>query len=124
MPPAGPLTRADGNAPRAGAHPRVRHWLNKAGLAHYWDRLSSLTAPEFGALGMVDYAALGIVDSADKQKLFRLIKNLNAEGAFKTDATVDATPAHPAARAPRSSTIRGPRTTRRSRSLRSDLRTR
>ena len=45
---------------------------------------------------MVDYAALGIVDSADKQKLFRLIKNLNAEGAFKTDATVDATPAHPA----------------------------
>ena len=95
MPPAGPLTRADGNAPRAGAHPRVRHWLNKAGLAHYWDRLSSLTEPEFGALGMVDYAALGIVDSADKQKLFRLIKNLNAEGAFKTDA-VDATPAHPA----------------------------
>ena len=100
MPPAGPLTRADGNAPRAGAHPRVRHWLNKAGLAHYWDRLSSLTEPEFGALGMVDYAALGIVDSADKQKLFRLIKNLNAEGAFKTDATVDATPAHPAAPAP------------------------
>ena len=49
---------------------------------------------------MVDYAALGIVDSADKQKLFRLIKNLNAEGAFKTDATVDATPAHPAAPAP------------------------
>jgi len=94
MPPAGPLTRADGNAPRAGAHPRVRHWLNKAGLAHYWDRLSSLTEPEFGALGMVDYAALGIVDSADKQKLFRLIKNLNAEGAFKTDA-IDA-PAHPA----------------------------
>ena len=129
--PAGPLTRARRQRAARRAHPRVRHWLNKAGLAHYWNRLSSLTEPEFGALGMVDYAALGIVDSADKQKLFRLIKNLNAEGAFKTDATVDATPAHPArpARAarrerrgrPRSG---APRTTRRSRSLRSDLRTR
>ena len=80
MPPSGPLTRADGNAPAPPA--RVRLWLNKAGLMKYHDALGGLTESEFGALGMMDLAKFGILDLGDKQKLFRLIKNLNAEGHF------------------------------------------
>ena len=41
MPPSGPLTRADGNAPAPPA--RVRLWLNKAGLMKYHDALGGLT---------------------------------------------------------------------------------
>ena len=48
----------------------------------YHDALGGLTESEFGALGMMDLAKFGILDLGDKQKLFRLIKNLNAEGHF------------------------------------------
>ena len=76
-----PLSRADGNAPHP--HGRIRTWLSKAGLNRYTDVLcSQLSEAEFGRLGMVDFGKFGVTDVAHKQTLFRLIKNLNAEGVF------------------------------------------
>ena len=78
MPVASVLTRNDGNAPSANG--RVRQWLSRAGLGEYRENFSSASEREFAALGMVDFAQFGVVDVAHKQTLFRLIKNLNAEG--------------------------------------------
>ena len=78
MPVASVLTRNDGNAPSANG--RVRQWLSRAGLGEYRENFSSASEREFAALGMVDFAQFGVVDIAHKQTLFRLIKNLNAEG--------------------------------------------
>ena len=54
----------------------------KAGLIRYWDRFNGVSEGEFGGLMMQDYARFGVVDMADKQKLFRLIKTLNSENQF------------------------------------------
>jgi hypothetical protein len=78
MPVASVLTRNDGNAPSANG--RVRQWLSRAGLGEYRENFSAASEREFAALGMVDFAQFGVVDVAHKQTLFRLIKNLNAEG--------------------------------------------
>jgi kinesin family protein 2/24 len=56
-------------------------WL-KAGLIRYWDRFNGISEAEFGGLMMQDYARFGVVDMADKQKMFRLIKTLNSENQF------------------------------------------
>ena len=78
MPVASVLTRNDGNAPSANG--RVRQWLSRAGLGEYRENFAGASEREFAALGMVDFQQFGVVDVAHKQTLFRLIKNLNAEG--------------------------------------------
>eukprot|EP00227_Mantoniella_beaufortii_P018844 CAMPEP_0197595724 /NCGR_PEP_ID=MMETSP1326-20131121/23575_1 /TAXON_ID=1155430 /ORGANISM="Genus nov. species nov., Strain RCC2288" /LENGTH=137 /DNA_ID=CAMNT_0043162121 /DNA_START=121 /DNA_END=530 /DNA_ORIENTATION=+ len=80
---AGVLTSsASGNTDNGSQGLRIRQWLLKAGLIRYWDRFSGVTDNQFGGLMMQDYAKFGVVDMADKQKLFRLIKTLNSENQF------------------------------------------
>ena len=68
------------NAQTADAQPgRIRQWLNKAGLVKYFDGFNKLTESQFASLMMQDYPKHGVSDMADKQKLFRLLKTVNAQ---------------------------------------------
>ncbi|KAJ9508955.1 hypothetical protein QJQ45_028285 [Haematococcus lacustris] len=53
--------------------------LSAAGLAKYANNFTQLTDQQFLSLLMSEYGSYGIVDMEDKQKLFRLLKNLNGE---------------------------------------------
>ena len=81
---------ASGGDRGAAPHPpdggcgRVRGWLSRAGLHAYHEAFARTTERSFSALMMSDFASHGVVDTADKQKLFRLIKTLNSEGAFRS----------------------------------------
>ena len=68
------------NAQTADAQPgRIRQWLNKAGLVKYFDGFNKMTESQFASLMMQDYPKHGVSDMADKQKLFRLLKTVNAQ---------------------------------------------
>ena len=98
MPVTAVLTRNDGNAPPANG--RVRQWLSRAGLGEYRDAFARASEREFTELGMVDFHRFGVVDVAHKQTLFRLIKNLHAEGvACEKETRGDAPPSPTALRA-------------------------
>ena len=69
------------NAQTAEPHQpgRIRQWLNKAGLVKYFDGFNKMTESQFASLMMQDYPKHGVSDMADKQKLFRLLKTVNAQ---------------------------------------------
>ena len=87
----GPLTNGANADNSQGI--RIRQWLLKAGLIRYYDRFSAITEAQFGGLMMQDYAKYGVVDMADKQKLFRLIKTLNTDKQFGSGVDKVAAPA-------------------------------
>lgn len=83
------------NAQTADAQPgRIRQWLNKAGLVKYFDGFNKMTESQFASLMMQDYPKHGVSDMADKQKLFRLLKTVNAQENIATfPTTANVTPA-------------------------------
>ncbi|KAL6763284.1 P-loop containing nucleoside triphosphate hydrolase protein [Haematococcus lacustris] len=60
--------------------------LSAAGLAKYANNFAQLTDQQFLSLLMSEYGSYGIVDMEDKQKLFRLLKNLNGEAKDRRQA--------------------------------------
>ena len=83
------------NAQTADAQPgRIRQWLIKAGLVKYFDGFNKMTESQFASLMMQDYPKHGVSDMADKQKLFRLLKTVNAQENIATfPTTANVTPA-------------------------------
>jgi len=78
------------NAQTADAQPgRIRQWLNKAGLVKYFDGFNKMTESQFASLMMQDYPKHGVSDMADKQKLFRLLKTVNAQENIATPPTAN-----------------------------------
>eukprot|EP00798_Chlamydomonas_sp_ICE-L_P010331 gene10331-8267_t len=57
----------------------VNNCINSAGLDKYVRAFSPISDEKFCALLMQDYGTYGVLDLEDKQKLFRLLKTLNAE---------------------------------------------
>ena len=79
------------NAQTAEPHQpgRIRQWLNKAGLVKYFDGFNKMTESQFASLMMQDYPKHGVSDMADKQKLFRLLKTVNAQENIALDPTAN-----------------------------------
>lgn len=57
----------------------VSSWLEQAGLQRYVNNFAGVTEETFLSLLMQDYSKYGVIGMEDKQKLFRLIKNINKE---------------------------------------------
>lgn len=67
--------------------------LGDAGLARFTDNFMRLPDASFLSLMMSDYATYGVVDLEDKQKLFRLIKQLSAAKPTSANGVASSEPA-------------------------------
>lgn len=63
----------------------VSNWLEAAGLQRYVGNFAGVSEETFLSLLMQDYSKYGVVSMEDKQKLFRLIKNINKDYAERHD---------------------------------------
>jgi len=61
------------------ASQQIGSWLSAVGLGRYVENFKGLSENQFLALLMSDYPQFGVTEFEDKQKLFRLLKNLHAE---------------------------------------------
>lgn len=65
------------------ASAQIGSWLSAVGLGRYADNFRGLSEAQFLALLMSDYPSYGVTEFEDKQKLFRLLKNLHSEQQHK-----------------------------------------